>query len=132
MSRAEHLWRGLLLLCLFLVAPPGYAERRVALLIGNAGYTAQADKLKNPHNDAHDMAVKLQSLGFKREDIIYRLDLKVDQIDATLEEFRKKIGEDTVALFYYSGHGLQVNGRNYLPAVDARIDNEFSDRKSVV
>lgn len=129
---------GLWLFFFGLLAPAAYAERRVALIIGNANYTALGAKLSNPLNDATDMSEKLQTLGFKSQDILLRKDLRVEQIDSTLEEFRNLIStaashdSDVVALVYYSGHGMQLNEKNYLPAVNASITNEFAVRRQSI
>ena len=92
------------------------ASSKVALVIGNAAYPDTP--LKNPGNDANAMADKLQSLGFQ---VILRQNLKQRQIGSAIAEFRNAIQPGGVALFYYAGHGLQVRGENYLPAVDADI-----------
>lgn len=95
------------------------AEKRVALVIGNSAYGKSP--LKNPVNDAADVAQKLRSLGF---DVIERTNLKSNQIGRTLREFRARLTPGAVALFFYAGHGLQIKGENYLPAVDADIEGE--------
>lgn len=95
------------------------SEQRIALVIGNGAYTISP--LKNPVNDAKDMANKLRSLGF---DVIERNNLQTRQIGATLREFRSKLVPGAVALVFYAGHGLQIKGDNYLPAVDAEINSE--------
>jgi hypothetical protein len=94
-------------------------EQRVALVIGNGAY--KASPLKNPVNDARDMADKLRSFGFT---VIERSNLGMKQIGSTLREFRSKITPGSVALVFYAGHGLQIKGENYLPAVDAEIGGE--------
>ncbi len=94
-------------------------ETRVALVIGNSNY--KNSPLKNPVNDARDMAVKLKSLGFI---VIERNNLVVKQIGSTLREFRSKLTPGSVALVYYAGHGLQIKGDNYFPTVDAEIGGE--------
>ena len=94
-------------------------ERRVALVIGNSAY--QSGPLKNPANDASDMAAKLKSLGFE---VISRYNLTTRQIGGTLREFRSKLAPGGVALFFYAGHGVQISGENYLPATDAEISTE--------
>jgi formylglycine-generating enzyme required for sulfatase activity len=124
--------RILLALCLLLAAAlpaqaqrnlavekPAPAERRVALVIGNAAYGASP--LKNPVNDARAIAAKLQKLGF---DVVKRENLATKQIGATLREFRSRLTPGAEALFFYAGHGVQVKGVNYLPAVDADITSE--------
>jgi len=94
-------------------------ELRVALVIGNSAY--QSGPLKNPANDAADMAAKLKSLGFE---VISRNNLATRQIGSTLREFRSKLAPGAVALFFYAGHGVQIRGENYLPATDAEISTE--------
>ncbi len=92
---------------------------RVALVIGNAAY--KASPLANPVNDAQDMAKSLRALGF---DVVERTNITSKQIGRTLRAFRTKIKPGDVALVFYAGHGLQINGENYLPAVDADIVGE--------
>jgi formylglycine-generating enzyme required for sulfatase activity len=95
------------------------SEKRIALVIGNSAYTNTP--LKNPVNDARDMANKLRKLGF---DVIERNNLQTRQIGGTLREFRSKLAPGAVALVFYAGHGLQIKGDNYLPAIDADINSE--------
>jgi formylglycine-generating enzyme required for sulfatase activity len=92
---------------------------RVALVIGNSGY--QQQPLRNPVNDARDMAARLRTLGFE---VVERSDLRMRQIGGTLREFRSRLKPGSVALVFYAGHGLQIRGENFLPAVDAQIDGE--------
>lgn len=94
-------------------------ENRVALVIGNSGY--KSAPLRNPTNDARDMAAKLKGMGFT---VIERNNLTVKQIGGTLREFRSKLTPGSVALVFYAGHGVQIKGENYLPAVDADISSE--------
>lgn len=122
--RGTAWWAGCVAAVCILVCGSAQAERRVALVIGNADYTQQKDRLRNPLNDAQDMYAKLQTIGFAKADIVYRENLTQRSIDQALVEFEKKLGGDTVALVYYAGHGMAVNGKNYLPAVDADIQTE--------
>lgn len=94
-------------------------EHRVALVIGNAKYPSNA--LRNPVNDARAMARTLRGLGF---DVIERTDVSQKDFNRSITQFRSKIGPDSVALFYYAGHGMQVRGNNYLIPVDAQISTE--------
>lgn len=94
-------------------------ENRVALVVGNSAY--KSAPLRNPTNDARDMATKLKGMGFT---VIERNNLTVKQIGSTLREFRSKLTPGSVALVFYAGHGLQIKGENYLPAVDADIGGE--------
>lgn len=100
-------------------AAPQIVEKRVALVIGNAAY---ADiPLRNPVNDANDIAAKLRQRGF---DVIERKNLKTSQIGRTLREFRSRLSKGATALVFYAGHGIQVKGENYLPTIDADIEGE--------
>lgn len=111
--------------CAALLAAPATAqgtpgsEPRVALVVGNAAY--RSAPLRNPVNDARAMRDKLQSMGF---DTLYFENLQTRQVGAALREFRNRIRPGAVALFFYAGHGVQVRGENYLPAVDAEIGSE--------
>lgn len=98
---------------------PAASEAKVALVIGNSRYHDMP--LKNPGNDARAMAAKLRSLGFQ---VVLKENLGAMQIGSALREFKNKLSPGAVALFYYAGHGLQVKGVNYLPAVDAMIESE--------
>ena len=97
------------------------AEKRVALVIGNATY-ANANVLRNPRNDATDMAAVLKTLGF---DVIVGMDLDQPQFAATVDRFARQLDDADVALFFYAGHGLQINDKNYLVSVNARLSSEF-------
>jgi formylglycine-generating enzyme required for sulfatase activity len=94
-------------------------EKRVALVIGNSAY--KTSPLANPVNDARAIAGKLKTLGF---DVVTRENLKVAQIPEVLREFRNRVQPGSVAMFFYAGHGLQLRGVNYLPAVDANVQGE--------
>lgn len=94
-------------------------DQRIALVIGNSNY--KSAPLANPVNDVRAVAAKLRHLGFA---VIERENLGIRQIGATLREFRSKLAPGGVAVFFYAGHGLQVQGVNYLPAVDAEIASE--------
>jgi uncharacterized caspase-like protein len=100
-------------------AEPAVAKRRVALVIGNAGYTV--GRLNNPVLDARDMAATLRDLGFE---VLAHENLSYRAMRRAVAEFGERVTAGGVALFYYSGHGLQVNGKNYLVPVDADIKNE--------
>jgi TPR repeat protein len=100
------------------LAPAAYAQR-IALVIGNAAY---ADKpLRNPVNDATDVAAELRKAGFnvKRHTDLSRRGM----IDA-LRQFTTQAQAAQLAVVYYSGHGMQSAGENYLIPTDARINDE--------
>jgi len=109
--------------CLFsilLSCAPALAERRVALVIGNSAYEF-APPLANPRNDAADMARKLEDLGFE---VISGADLGLQDLRAKVREFVRLLEGADMALFFYAGHGLQVNGRNYVAPVDASLKSD--------
>jgi uncharacterized caspase-like protein len=101
-------------------APEARAEKRVALVIGNTAYKSAAE-LRNPSNDATDMAAALMRLGF---DVVAGTDLDKRSMERTIREFGQKLARADVALFFYAGHGLQVSGQNYLVPVDAQLASE--------
>jgi hypothetical protein len=99
---------------------PALAERRLALVFGNSQYRNSAP-LKNPVNDANLMEGTLKELGF---DVIKQLNAGKDEMMKAIKEFNEKLPSANVALFYYAGHGNQVEGRNYLIPVDAKLEKE--------
>ena len=99
------------------------AEQRLALVIGNSAYEKN-QPLSNPQNDAQAVAQLLNTAGFE---VVMAFDLSRDVMKQTIEEFAARVGEkgsDSAALVYYAGHGLQVDGENYLVPVDARLEKE--------
>ena len=96
---------------------------RLALVIGNSAY--QTAPLKNPCNDAEDMATTLKKLGFK---VILKKNADQRTMEDAIRHFGRQLRNGGVGLFYFAGHGIQVEGRNYLMPVDARIESE-SDAK---
>ena len=97
------------------------AERRVALVIGNAGYK-HATALRNPGNDAGDVAETLKKLGFE---VLLGRDLDQQEFAKTIEQFARALDDADIGLFFYAGHGLQMNDKNYLVSTNARLENEF-------
>ena len=93
------------------------AERRTALVIGNAAYEGMS-RLRNPANDARDIGRKLSGLGFKVTTLI---DATQEKMDDAIHDFGTRLAEGGVGLFYYSGHGAQYQGENYLIPVNATI-----------
>ncbi|MER9049923.1 caspase domain-containing protein [Mesorhizobium sp. M0923] len=92
--------------------------RRVALVVGNGSY-AKAGTLANPVNDALDIADKLRAIGFE---VIEGNDLGKRELERKIGEFSDALQGAGAGLFYYAGHGLQVDGRNFIVPVDARLD----------
>jgi hypothetical protein len=90
---------------------------RVALVIGNSHYPLVGE-LKNPENDAKDMAEALRKLSFN---VTLKLNADQEEMEIAIEEFGERITEESVALFYYAGHGVQMSGQNYLIPIQSRI-----------
>lgn len=101
-------------------ATASQTRRRVALVIGNGAYQ-KAKSLPNPANDAADMAKALKELGFE---VLSGTDLNKRQMQDLIRAFGTRLGPGDIGLFYYAGHGIQVNGENYLVPVDAEIPQE--------
>lgn len=93
---------------------------RVALVIGNAAYPGVA-ALKNPANDANDIAAKLRRLNF---DVTLKTNVGLKDMLRTLTAFGNKVQSGSEVLIFYAGHGMQVKGKNYLIPIDAEIGNE--------
>jgi hypothetical protein len=106
-----------------LFAGPATAEKRVALVVGNSAYQ-NVTRLDNPRNDAVLMADTLGGLGFTLIGGRAQLDLDKSALDNTVQNFGRQVQGADVALFYYAGHGVQVNGSNYLVPVNANPTRE--------
>lgn len=102
------------------VAHEAAAERRAALVIGNAQYINTVT-LPNVENDAPAMAAALRRLGFE---VIEGVNVNSVQMNAKLKEFSRILVGADVGLFFYAGHGMQVAGENYLIPVDATLKQE--------
>src|SRR5262249_47944836 len=105
------------------------ADRRVALVVGNAHYRNANLALPNPQNDAQDTAAVLRDLDFE---VIELTDARKPDFDKSLASFARLATNADVALFYYAGHALQFKGRNYLMPIDAEIEDEVSLRYQMI
>ena len=104
-------------------APNTSAEKRIALVIGNSAYE-HVTPLKNPRTDAEDMSKALCGIGFE---VIAGYDLDRGHMDDKTADFARRAETADLAFVYYSGHGVQVEGRNYLVPIDA----QFQDRQDL-
>jgi TPR repeat protein len=102
---------------------PACAEKRVALVIGNSAYQ-NVTRLDNPKNDASLIAETMRGLGFALVGSGPQLDLDKAGLDRAVQNFGQMIQGAEVALFYYAGHGVQVNGSNFLVPVNANPTRE--------
>lgn len=100
-----------------LFAGGAFAEKRVALVIGNGAYPKPMD-LPNGPKDAKALALALERLGFE---VVSAYDLPYAKLNDTLKDFSRKVSDADVGLFFYSGHGMQAAGENHLIPVDARL-----------
>lgn len=124
MNKRILLYTAYFMLSIFL----SYAqeEKRLALVIGNCKYNnIQFNELKNCGNDAEDIASKLKSLGFTV--IGPKTDTNKQELKEVIADFASKAGSYDVVLFYYSGHGLQHNGYNYLVPIDIPKISSIND-----
>jgi formylglycine-generating enzyme required for sulfatase activity len=113
----------ILALVLFVLAAPAQAgPPRIALVIGNSEY--ESGPLPNPANDAKLIAETLTDLGFE---VVLRRNADQNAMKRAIQDFGarlEKAGPQAIGLFYYAGHGAQLNGRNYLIPTTARIERE--------
>ena len=123
---------AILLSVIFLIVGNAYAERgidlqsksdnysqKIALVIGNSTY--KSSPLKNPQNDAKDMTAQLRELGFK---VISLTNATQRQMRKSIRNFGNQLKKGGVGLFFFAGHGMQVNGKNYLIPIGADIQEE--------
>jgi hypothetical protein len=110
-----------LVAALMLACQPALAEKRVALVIGNSNYK-NAALLPNPANDAAAIAATLKGAGFDVVDS--RLDLQSTDMRRALREFADQARDADIAVVYYAGHGIEIDGTNYLIPTDAKLERD--------
>jgi uncharacterized caspase-like protein len=106
---------------LLFVSGPAFAEKRVALVLGNSNYQNVAP-LANPVNDSAKIAATLKDAGFDVVDS--RRDLPAAETRRALRDFADRARDADIAVVYYAGHGIEVDGGNYLIPVDARLERD--------
>jgi uncharacterized caspase-like protein len=106
---------------LWLGCGPALAEKRVALVIGNSAYQKVA-RLPNPANDAAAVAAMFKAAGF--DSVESKLNVPANDLRKTLREFAAKTRDADVAVVYYAGHGIELDGTNYLIPVDATLETD--------
>jgi len=127
MSTRRPIWIAalygfVLLTCSISVAK---ADRRVALVVGNSNYSNASLFLSNPRNDATDVAAALRGVGFE---VLQVIDANKRDLDLNMAKFARLAIDADAALFYYAGHAVQYQGRNYLMPTDAEVEDEISFR----
>lgn len=111
----------------FLVAP-AWAEKKVALVIGNSAYK-HATPLPNPTRDAQAMTRMLEKIGFE---VVSGTDLDRQAMADTMKLFASKAENADTVLYFYAGHGIQVDGQNYLIPIDADLATEIDVKLSTL
>lgn len=118
------------LLCSLSAATTGLAQNgsapRVALVIGNANYPDDIVALRHPINDARRLAAELRRFDFE---VVTGEDLSKQRLQAALDSFRARIKPGSVALLFYSGHGIQLARNSYVIPVNANIWSESEIRR---
>lgn len=114
-------FRFIVILCLVALSTPANAEKRTALVIGNSAYT-KVPILANPGHDASAMAATLRRVGF---DVVQQHDNAGGQaMRRALRDFADQARDADIAVVFYAGHGIEVNGVNYLLPVDAVLERD--------
>lgn len=94
-------------------------QRRLALVIGNTAYPTAP--LRNPVNDATDITAALREIGFE---VITTTNANRQKMDAAIDDFGTRLKNYNLGFFYYAGHGVQIDGENYLIPVDAKLKTQ--------
>jgi Caspase domain len=118
---SRKLYRFFFAAALLLMCQPAWAEKRVALVIGNSAYKNVA-QLQNPVNDGAVIATTLKNAGFDVVDS--RHDLPAAETRRALRDFADRARDADIAVVYYAGHGMEVDGTNYLIPVDAKLERD--------
>jgi hypothetical protein len=117
------LWALVLACCVsWLCSQPAFAEKRVALVFGNSAYQ-NVTRLANPANDSEAMAAMLKGAGF---DIVeLKRDLRVNEMRRALRDFSDTVRDADIAIVYFAGHGIEIDGINYVIPVDAVLERDI-------
>src|SRR6476660_3491906 len=114
--------RVVIALMLLLLPCSAWAEKRVALVIGNGAYV-KVDRLSSPIRDADAMEALFRAAGF--EVVEARRDLSAITMRRVLRDFSDRVRDADIAVVFYAGHGIEVNGVNYLIPVDATLERDI-------
>jgi hypothetical protein len=107
---------------IWLCSQPAFAAKRVALVMGNSAYQ-KVNPLANPANDSEAMSSVLKDAGFDVVEL--KRDLNVGEMRRALRDFSDNVRDADVAIVYYAGHGIEINGNNYLIPVDAVLERDI-------
>jgi uncharacterized caspase-like protein len=106
----------------WLFSQPAFAEKRVALVLGNSAYQ-KVNPLVNPANDSAAIATTFKNAGFDVVEL--KRDLNVNEMRRALRDFAGTAHDADVAIVYYAGHGIEIDGTNYLIPVDAVLEHDI-------
>jgi hypothetical protein len=115
--------------CVLLSTEAARADRKVALVVGNSQYKNPGLVLLNPKNDAEDVAAALRMLDFE---VVLVVDASKRDFDSAMTQFSRLATGADAAFFYYAGHAMQFQGRNYLMPTDGVLEDEASLRNQMV
>src|SRR5258708_18413258 len=101
---------------------PALADKRVALVMGNSAYQS-VSRLANPANDSEAMSTTLKGAGFDVVDL--KRDLKANEMRRALRDFSDRVRDADIAIVYFAGHGIEIDGINYLIPVDAVLERDI-------
>ncbi len=106
----------------WLFSQSAIAEKRVALVMGNSAYQ-NVSRLANPGNDSEAMSATLKNAGFDVVDL--KLDINANAMRRALRDFSGNVRDADIAIVYYAGHGIEIDGTNYLIPVDAVLERDI-------
>ena len=112
---------ALALCSVWLCCQPAFADKRLALVIGNSAYE-RVPQLPNPVQDATAMSQMFKAAGF--DTVMLKLDLKAGEMRRALRDFSDEARNADIAIIYFAGHGLEIQGINYLIPVDAVLERD--------
>jgi uncharacterized caspase-like protein len=105
-----------------LLGRPAFAEKRVALVIGNSAYQS-VSRLANPISDSDAISATFKAAGFDVVEL--RHDLKANEMRRALRDFSDSVLNSDVAIIYFAGHGIEIDGANYVIPVDAVLERDI-------
>ena len=106
----------------WLFSQPALADKRVALVMGNSAYR-NVVRLTNPSNDSEAISTVFKKAGFDVVEL--KRDLSVSEMRRALRDFSDSVRDADIAIVYYAGHGIEINGNNYLIPIDAVLERDI-------
>ena len=106
----------------WLFSQPAFADKRVALVMGNSAYQ-NVNRLANPTNDSEAMSAMLKKAGFDVVEL--KRDLNVSEMRRALRDFSDTVRDADVVIVYFAGHGIEIDGINYVIPVDAVLERDI-------